>query len=302
MIGKASSTEKRPLLSGTGDDGEAKDNTLDLDRAGDDFADLEAGGDESGGEGSETGEPKETPKKEGHLRIFIKMVDGGNHTIDIPQDASVPDLKDAVRAAEKVEGPKNIRLIYMGKILDANETLAHYKIPDESFVHCTISEPRPQVVELEETGPTVRGFERLRFSGFSEQEIETLRMQFHRGRAHNYREGEDLRDIEEEWFTTHGGIPDMHAAGGQGPGGGAAAGGAGHGGMAADGFDADEFSTAEGGNADMLWGIIMGFLLGPIMLFWLCERAVPRRQKLGILAGVGCNVTMSLLRSIVAAG
>ena len=38
----------------------------------------------------------------------------------------------------------------------------------------------------------------------------------------------------------------------------------------------------------------MGMLLGPIMLFWLWERSVSRRQRVGIVSGVCANIVFSV--------
>ena len=50
--------------------------------------------------------------------------------------------------------------------------------------------------------------------------------------------------------------------------------------------------VSEGTQADMLLGLVMGFVFGIIMLFWIWERGIPRRQKLGILCGIACNLTV----------
>jgi len=47
-----------------------------------------------------------------------------------------------------------------------------------------------------------------------------------------------------------------------------------------------EFLNVEGTNVDLFFGMLMGFLLGVIMLLWLWEPSLSRRQKIGILASV----------------
>ena len=66
-------------------------------------------------------------------------------------------------------------------------------------------------------------------------------------------------------------------------------------------------AETEGSAVDMIWGILMGLLLGFILLFWvrarvldlfivqLWERSVPRRQKIGIVIGVSLNIIVSLV-------
>jgi len=48
-------------------------------------------------------------------------------------------------------------------------------------------------------------------------------------------------------------------------------------------FERELDVVGEGTQADMLLGLVMGFVFGIIMLFWIWERGIPRRQKLGIL-------------------
>lgn len=60
-----------------------------------------------------------------------------------------------------------------------------------------------------------------------------------------------------------------------------------------DGFD----DAGAGGTRDFMFGFAMGAFLGVIMLLWLWESAVPRRQKLGILAGVTFERTLSMVQT-----
>lgn len=41
-----------------------------------------------------------------------------------------------------------------------------------------------------------------------------------------------------------------------------------------------------GATRDFMFGFAMGAFIGVIMLLWMWESAVPRKQKMGILAGV----------------
>eukprot|EP00954_Amorphochlora_amoebiformis_P024628 1367638-Amorphochlora_amoeboformis.AAC.1 len=43
--------------------------------------------------------------------------------------------------------------------------------------------------------------------------------------------------------------------------------------------------SRQGSNGDFILGFIMGFFLGVLTLIWVWQRAVPRRQKLGIMLG-----------------
>lgn len=63
-----------------------------------------------------------------------------------------------------------------------------------------------------------------------------------------------------------------------------------------DGFD-DDGTT--GGTRDFMFGFAMGAFLGVIMLLWMWEAAVPRKQKLGILAGVTFKHTVTMVQTAV---
>ena len=52
-----------------------------------------------------------------------------------------------------------------------------------------------------------------------------------------------------------------------------------------------------GGRRDFIFGFAMGSFLGFIMLLWMWESAVPRRQKLGILAGVTFRQSLNMLQA-----
>jgi len=51
----------------------------------------------------------------------------------------------------------------------------------------------------------------------------------------------------------------------------------------------------EGTGADLLLGFVMGFVLGVLALLWMWQR-VPRKQKIGILFGLVCNLFFSFIR------
>ena len=55
-----------------------------------------------------------------------------------------------------------------------------------------------------------------------------------------------------------------------------------------------------GAPREFVWGFVMGFVLGFIMLFWLWERSVSHRQKMGILTGVTAQLSMKFVRARLA--
>ena len=51
-----------------------------------------------------------------------------------------------------------------------------------------------------------------------------------------------------------------------------------------------------GTDKDYVWGFILGFFVGFIMLFWVWLPTVPHRQKLGIISGISFQLGLNLLR------
>ncbi len=56
------------------------------------------------------------------------------------------------------------------------------------------------------------------------------------------------------------------------------------------------FRSAVGTDRDFLWGFLLGFFVGFLMLVWVWMPTVPHKQKLGILTGISLQLAMSLLR------
>ncbi|KAF9421659.1 hypothetical protein BGZ76_003955 [Entomortierella beljakovae] len=122
--------------------------------------------------------------------------------------------------------------------------------------------------------PQATGFDRLREAGFSEGEIRTLRRQFHASRgtlttpvgengiAVDLEQDEDARArarrVEEEWIDQHGSetLP--------------------------DGW---EKSPLEGSYGEMVLGLMLGFFMGLIALFWFKEATFSRRQQMELIIG-----------------
>ncbi|KAG0047885.1 hypothetical protein BGZ83_007129 [Gryganskiella cystojenkinii] len=124
--------------------------------------------------------------------------------------------------------------------------------------------------------PQATGFDRLREAGFSEDEIRSIRRQFHASRGtltasvgENGIAADDedatarARRIEEEWIDQHGAetLPE----------------------------------GLEGSYGEMVWGLMLGFFLGLIALFWFKEATFSRRQQMGIIAGLTINVGFGVL-------
>jgi hypothetical protein len=51
-----------------------------------------------------------------------------------------------------------------------------------------------------------------------------------------------------------------------------------------------------GTEKDLVWGFLLGFFVGFIMLFWVWMPSVPHRQKIGIILGISAQLGINLLR------
>lgn len=195
-------------------------------------------------------------------------------------------------------------------------------LKDGAFVHCAISDVKPPLaspdmdslsdvlrathqnaenpstvialgrgneVHVLVQDPSARGFDRLRAAGFTDEEVSAIRRQFReairrRIERNGEEEGETSREeaarlLEEEWLNATGADDPSPTA------------------------DYDDetrrwiATMSEGTNNDFLAGIVLGFLLGLIMIVLLLDRNLSRKWRIGILAGVGCNLSFGLLRS-----
>uniref|UniRef100_A0A7S0F1F3 Ubiquitin-like domain-containing protein n=1 Tax=Hanusia phi TaxID=3032 RepID=A0A7S0F1F3_9CRYP len=227
------------------------------------------------------------------IKIKIKTLDDTNSwEVEGEGSWTVKQLKDHLKENKGLVN-KRIRLILLGKMLEDSHTLNSYGVKDGDFLHAAISDELPQAEvgvnvgrERNSDEDELRGFDRLLQAGFNRTEIEILRIQFHSRRGHFGRplsEAEAV-ELEEEWLEQNS-----------------------DGSLMPYGNNREEFGgsrrmdrvmeeVAEGTQADMMLGLVMGFIFGIIMLFWIWERGIPRRQKLGILCGIGCNLTMGMIR------
>ncbi|ORX59391.1 hypothetical protein DM01DRAFT_1361651 [Hesseltinella vesiculosa] len=108
------------------------------------------------------------------------------------------------------------------------------------------------------------GFDRLLEAGFSEEDINNIRSQFHRMRGSDVDESsEQARQMEEQWMDNTGDtLPD---------------------------------GTVQGTYKEMMLGMMLGFFLGIICLFWLRESIFTRRHQIGVTAGILINISFGLL-------
>eukprot|EP00743_Colponemidia_sp_Colp-15_P004942 GILK01005327.1.p1 GENE.GILK01005327.1~~GILK01005327.1.p1 ORF type:complete len:274 (-),score=26.54 GILK01005327.1:198-1019(-) len=231
--------------------------------------------------------------------VNLRFVDGKTQEVPFIETETVRQFKQRIFSSEVQQG-KSIRLICQGKLLDDSKPLAAYGVKPGSFFHVAISEGRPVSASVSsETSdtpenqrlllPGSRGFDQFREAGVPAPEIELMRLQFYRqldlsaqnATASTPSSAEPTPSrrlrMEEEWLN--GNMRDLAASQSR---------------LQLE----EEYNDdpREGSTADMIWGMLMGFVLGVIMLLWVFESGTPRKQKLGIFLGAACNVSLNLLR------
>jgi hypothetical protein len=180
--------------------------------------------------------------------------------------------------------------------------------------------------------PRIRmGFDRLRSSGLSRSEITAIRAYFSRhvdrlvaqttttnanggnGHANNPRttttttitDHSDEPDLqrrrwlqEEDWMALQGPSSEfrlnlnsntvLRFPSGMG--------GLGGGGDHQGGVGGGLLRSSVGTDRDFLWGFLLGFFVGFVMLVWVWMPTVPHKQKLGILTGISFQLALNVLR------
>jgi xanthine/uracil/vitamin C permease (AzgA family) len=56
-------------------------------------------------------------------------------------------------------------------------------------------------------------------------------------------------------------------------------------------------SASVGTDRDFLWGFMLGFFVGFLMLVWVWMPTVPHKQKLGILTGICLQLALGMLKN-----
>ncbi|KAF9994930.1 hypothetical protein BGZ79_000275 [Entomortierella chlamydospora] len=194
----------------------------------------------------------------------------------------IPSQSASAAASSPLTLPGRNNVNSNGEGSSSSSARAMDGIPEEHY-RAEGNEDEDDVQSEEELSPTMvpqaTGFDRLREAGFSEDEIRSIRRQFHvsrgtmassvgeNGIAIELDQDEDsrarARRIEEEWIDQHGAetLPE----------------------------------GLEGSYGEMVWGLMLGFFMGLMALFWFKEATFSRRQQMGIIAGLMINIGFGCL-------
>jgi hypothetical protein len=274
----------------------------------------------------------ESSGEEHSLTLFVKSF--RDVEITVSDTASVSDLKQVVRRAL---GPSTenryLRLICKGRLLAPDTaTVKEFGVKQGDSLHAVLAaagvrggqqaalargttrryrgtgvgpmgrivRPSDEDVDFsdeeadEEEGRERLGFDRLRASGLSRQEITAIRSYFSRQVdayiEENPTSAEEETDLmrrrllqEDAWMQSQGPTSEFRLNLNQN--------------NPLMRFNAELFPSRVGSDRDFLWGFLLGFFVGLLMLVWVWMPTVPHKQKLGILTGISLHLALSLLRN-----
>jgi len=249
------------------------------------------------------------------LRVKCNSPSGDISTLDksyqvvTHANASVNCLKESIRNAigQSAKG-RYLRIISAGQLLAPDVApLRNFHMKDGDCVHAVLaaagvrgghqaamSQGFREEDDIEEQD--LLGFDRLRATGLTREEIGAIRLYFsrHVDRFIEERGEEDESEnrflMEDEWMETQGPNSEFRLNLNtnnplmQGP--------------LLDVYPNIRISTFVGTDRDFVWGFILGFFVGFIMLFWVWMPTVPHKQKLGILTGISFQLGLNLLRTM----
>lgn len=225
------------------------------------------------------------------------------HIVHIEKSATVEALRKAVCDAVSANG-MGVRLIASGKMLSPpSKPISDCNLHQNSVIHAVLTSvsqgapatPTSHAVQRRSGDP--RGFDRLSSRGFSSDDILSFRTFFasevrefaQQNQQDALEEGESELDRSLRWEDMWLRSPraqllgdvrfDQMEAG-----------------VGREVVDDNEVEDA-GTTRDFIWGFMLGFFFGVIMLFWIWEHG-SYRQKMGIMTGVSCQLSLRYLKSM----
>ncbi|KAF8496099.1 DUF2407 C-terminal domain-containing protein [Gautieria morchelliformis] len=267
------------------------------------------------------------PPPPSRRELTIRFTEGVEDLIvSVGEKDSVRDIKKKIRGQRTEVANRRLRLIHSGRLLTDGTLLYPWLLSLEerqrrahsedhtaskepsgqlntlTWLHCSVG-PVMEVGEDDERGATqatqirpLRGFDRLQAAGFSEEDIASIRRQFHSESSDNLPDtdidGEDLdehaRALEEQW------IDSIDTAG-----------------------SAALSQSSASTSSTVLQGLLMGFFFPILPFFFFRESRAPvfwdngrqmerlpsvvfsKRMQMAIVIGFVLNITFGLWRFLL---
>ena len=143
-----------------------------------------------------------------HFTITILLQNGSSTLFQISKSETVLELKKLIEQSDKIDIPegKSVKLLYLGRVLEENSKLSDIQksSSNEFTVHCffkqSISGIHSENSVFDQNSQEPHGFDRLSRMNYTEQQIISIRQQFHRMLNSNHLTHEQQIDVEEEWL------------------------------------------------------------------------------------------------------
>ncbi|KAG1149050.1 hypothetical protein G6F37_001547 [Rhizopus arrhizus] len=208
-----------------------------------------------------------------NIDLHVRWSDRQDLVLNVNPDETIYSIKEKIRHSVEHAKQKYIRLIHKGKVLCDNQTLKSYGIGKINeinskatlyspiYINCSLSDYTPQNTAFHTISSI--GFDKLRDSGFTEEDIQYIRTQFHRLHGTTVdRTSKEAKNLEEQWLNRNGETL------------------------------VDEI--VEGTYKEMVWGFIFGLFLGIICLFWFRNYVFSKKKRTGIVAGMLINISFGI--------
>eukprot|EP01089_Gocevia_fonbrunei_P010006 TRINITY_DN224_c0_g1_i1.p1 TRINITY_DN224_c0_g1~~TRINITY_DN224_c0_g1_i1.p1 ORF type:complete len:280 (-),score=31.34 TRINITY_DN224_c0_g1_i1:209-1048(-) len=265
----------------------------------------------------------------GELVVHIKSVDWDTMSCRVSKNTTVLQLKQLIMQEKTIQN-KILKLFSFGKLLGDDYTLAQLKINNGHFIHCAavdvslVSSPEPN------SFTPLQGIDRLQEMGFPNSDLHSFRSQFrtllvqrairvynseteperrnaeqveqHLNRFFSEINESDIRELEDRWvdelMSHHLPIRSVSPSNQRPNPSTSSERAASPSDRMRIYIDDDNSLTfvEDGTLLDLFYGMVLGFLLSFIMLFWLSDDSLTRRTRFGILAGLGCNLAFGLIQ------
>jgi hypothetical protein len=132
--------------------------------------------------------------------VQVMLPNGERIPFAITASMTISDLINSLGERGVVPATRTVVLIYHGRILQSQETVASLDSLDQFTIHALFRPARMSALLADDSSTELRGFDRLARMNYSPQQIAQLREDFHAMRMTTQGTAEARMEAEEEWF------------------------------------------------------------------------------------------------------